>query len=160
MTATCTGQKGHECGPKGTPTVHADRCGVGRPVLRERSLQPRQDQPLTLPPLPGRPECESRLSLFSSCRASSASWATRSSEAEGPPELGSVQRRGSVRQQSPLHTTPAHHPCTSPLHFTSAPPGHLVSTEPSEPRHPELAPSRPSPVPCLHPAARHQIQDT
>lgn len=41
------------------------------------------------PPLPGWPECESRLSRFSSCRASSASCATRSSEAEGPPGLGS-----------------------------------------------------------------------
>lgn len=130
-------------------------------MLRERSQQPRQSQPLTLPPLPGLPECESRLSRFSSCRASSASWATRSSEAVGPPELGSVQRKGSVRQQ-PLHST-LHHPTlhpTPPPHSTPTSPGYLVSLEPSEPRHPELAPRRPSFALHLDPAAGHQTQDT
>lgn len=121
--------------------------GVGRQVLRGRSLKPRQKQPLTLPPLPGRPECESRLSRFSSCKASSASWATRSSEAEGPPGLRSVQRKGSARQQPSLHSI-------------LTPTGHLVSLEPSEPKHPELTPRRLSPALRLGPAAGYQTQDT
>lgn len=63
--------------------------------------------PVALPPLPGRPQWERRLSRFSSCRASRASWATRSSVVAGPPGPGSaakeIRRRGGP---SPLPAGP------------------------------------------------------
>lgn len=50
---------------------------------------------VALPPLPSRLQWERRLSRFSSCRASRASWATRSSMVAGPPGLGSEAREES-----------------------------------------------------------------
>lgn len=79
---------------------------------------PRPRPPPALPALPGRPEWERRLSRFSSCRASRASWATRSSTVAGPPGLGSTAERRVSRggNPSPLPEDPRPQPTCCPGH--------------------------------------------
>lgn len=80
-----------------------------------------------------------------------------------PQNSGLCRGKGSVRQQSllhlNLHVTPARHPGLTPAFHpcTTGTPG---ENRTFKPRHPELAPSRHSPVQCLHPVTRHQRQDT
>lgn len=78
--------------------MKAWRSTWGRPGPHATAPVP-QPRLSPLPPLPGRPQWERRLSRFSSCRASRASWATLSSTVMGPPGPGSAAER--IRGGSP-----------------------------------------------------------
>lgn len=79
--------------PGQNSVLSACSLGAGLQGPHPCTAAPARARPRPLPPLPVLTEWERRLSRFSSCRASRASWATRSSTVAGPPRLGSAAER-------------------------------------------------------------------